>query len=160
MNTLEITKEAAVKAHSEASTKGKTLLENLFGKNVFLKDVQDRIKSIDDAVQELGEDDPEVQELFKLQEAGITSHVLYTQMLVVITKALNEGWTPDWSSGMDKWFSWFNMSSSSAGWFSFGFSGNQRSGSVCGSRLCFKSRELAEYAAKQFIQVYEKSFII
>ena len=30
--TLEITKEAAIKAHDEASTKGKTLLENLFGK--------------------------------------------------------------------------------------------------------------------------------
>ena len=161
MNTLEITKEAAVKAHSEASTKGKTLLENLFGKNVFLKDVQDRIMSIDDAVQELGEDDPEVQELFKLQEAGITSHVLYTQMLVVITKALNEGWTPDWSNGnWDKWFNWFNMSSSSAGRFSFHSSVNRNSGSHCGSRLCFKSRELAEYAAKQFLQVYEKSFII
>lgn len=160
MNTLEITKEAAVKAHSEASAKGKTLLENLFGKNVFLKNVQDRIKSIDDAVQELGEDDPEVQELFKLQEAGITSHVLYTQMLVVITKALNEGWTPDWSSCMDKWFIWFNMSSSSAGRFSFFNSANQYSYSDCGSRLCFKSRELAEYAAKQFLQVYKKSFII
>jgi hypothetical protein len=29
-----------------------------------------------------------------------------------------------------------------------------------GSRLCFKSRELAEYAGKQFIDIYTDFFII
>ena len=38
--TLEITRQAAIKAHDEASTKGKTLLENLFGKRVFQKDIK------------------------------------------------------------------------------------------------------------------------
>ena len=48
--TLEITKEAAIKAHDEASTKGKTLLENLFGKRVFQKDIKERIKTFDDVL--------------------------------------------------------------------------------------------------------------
>ena len=56
--TLEITRQAAIKAHDEASTKGKTLLENLFGKRVFQKDIKERIKTFDDVIRELG-DDPE-----------------------------------------------------------------------------------------------------
>ncbi len=161
METLEITKNAALKAHNEASHKGKTLLENLFGKRVFQLDIKDRIKNVDDAVKELGDNDPDVIEYLKLEAAGISGHILYTQMLVVITKALNEDWTPDWHNGTwDKWFNWFNMSSSSSGRFSFADSGNLLSFSYCGSRLCFKSKELAQYAAKQFIDIYEKSFTI
>ena len=48
--TLEITKEAAIKAHDEASTKGKTLLENLFGKRVFQKDIKQRVTCLEDVV--------------------------------------------------------------------------------------------------------------
>ncbi|ANF51722.1 hypothetical protein A0O34_14955 [Chryseobacterium glaciei] len=161
MNILEITKEAALKAHKEASPKGKILLENLFGGKVFLQKITDRIKSIDDAVGELGEDDPDVIHYLKLEASGINGHILYSQMLVVITKALNEEYTPDWNNGeWDKWYNWFNMSSSSSGRFSFGGSAARGSLSYCGSRLCFKSKELAQYAAKQFIDIYEKAFTI
>jgi len=161
MQTLEITKEAALKAHNEASVKGKTLLENLFGKKTFQTKIQDRIKTIDDAVKELGDNDPEVIQYLKLEAAGISGHILYTQMLVVITKALNEDWTPDWHNGnWDKWYNWFNMSSSSSGRFSFYCSDYRLSYSNCGSHLCFRSKELAQYAAKQFIDIYEKAFTI
>ena len=51
--TLEITRQAAIKAHDEASTEGKTLLENLFGKRVFQKDIKERIKTFDDVIQYL-----------------------------------------------------------------------------------------------------------
>ena len=161
MQTLEITKEAAVKAHNGASPKGKTLLENLFGKKVFQLDIKERVKSIDDAVKELGDNDPEVIEYLKLEATGISGHILYTQMLVVIIKALNEDWTPDWHNGeWDKWVNWFYLSSSSSGRFSFVGSGGRDSVSDCGSRLCFKSKDLAQYAAKQFIDIYEKAFTI
>ena len=161
MQILEITKEAALKAHDEASSKGKVLLENLFGKRTFQTNIQDRIKTIDDAVKELGDNDPDVIEYLKLEAARISGHILYTQMLVVIIKALNEDWTPDWHNGIwDKWFNWFNMSSSSSGRFSFDGSVGRNSNSACGSRLCFKSKELAQYAAKQFIDIYEKAFTI
>ncbi|OPC53459.1 hypothetical protein [Elizabethkingia bruuniana] len=158
MKNLEITQEAAVKAYSEASKNGKLLLENLFGKNVFLVDIKERIKSIEDAINELGENDDEVIVLRALEVAGISNHILYTQWLVVITKALNEGWEPDWGNGQwDKWFNWFNMPSKN-GRFSFYCSNYQYSVSVCASRLCFKSKDLAQYAAKQFINTYEKSY--
>lgn len=161
METLQITKEAAILAHEEASSKGKTLLENLFGKKTFLKNIKDRVKSIEDAIAELGEDDVEVIELRKLQDSGITSHILKQQIVVVITKALNEGWTPDWSNSNEtKYFPWFRMGSSSGSGFSFNGYGGWATSSTVGSRLCFKSRELAEYAGKQFTEIYKEFMTI
>lgn len=158
MQTLQITKEDAQRAHENAKKSGKELLEDLFGKKVFQKDIKQRIQSIDDAVKELGNDDLEVIEYLKLEASGITGHILHTQMLVVIIKALNEDWVPDWHNGeWDKWFNWFNMGSSSSGRFSFFDSGILDSLSNCGSRLCFKSKDLAQYAASQFIDIYEKA---
>ena len=82
--------------------------------------------------------------------------------LMVIAEALNEGWTPDWSNGeWDKWYPWFNMNdSSSAGRFSFYDAAYQRSGSSVGSRLCFKSEALADYAGTQFLELYRELFVI
>jgi signal-transduction protein with cAMP-binding, CBS, and nucleotidyltransferase domain len=161
METLQITKEAAILAHEEASSKGKTLLENLFGKKTFLKNIKDRVKSIEDAIAELGEDDVEVIELRKLQDSGITSHILKQQIMVVITKALNEGWIPDWSNSNEtKYFPWFRMGSSSGSGFSFHVCDSWGTYSHVGSRLCFKSRELAEYAGKQFTEIYKEFMTI
>lgn len=82
--------------------------------------------------------------------------------LMVIAEALNEGWTPDWSNGeWDKWHPWFDMdNSSSAGRFSFYAAAGQSSYSNVGSRLCFKSEELADYAGTQFLELYRELFVI
>ena len=159
--TLEITKEAAIKAHDEASSKGKTLLENLFGKRVFQKDITERVKSVEDAIKELGNNDVEVIQLNRMKSIGLQNHIIGNQELIVIAKALNEGWRPDWANDNQyKYFPWFDMdSSSSAGLFSFGDSDVLNSFSYVGSRLCFKSRELSNYAGKQFEDIYRKVFI-
>lgn len=57
-------------------------------------------------------------------------------------------------------FNWFNMSSSSSGRFSFDGSGGRYSASVVGSRLCFKSEELSDYAGETFIDIYREFFVI
>ena len=159
--TLEITKEAAIKAHDEASTKGKTLLENLFGKRVFQKDITERVKSVEDAIRELGNNDVEVIQLNRMKSIGLQNHIIGNQELIVIAKALNEGWQPDWQNDNEyKYFPWFDMdNSSSAGRFSFCASVNLYSNSGVGSRLCFKSRELSNYAGNQFEDIYRKVFI-
>lgn len=125
-------------------------------------DIKERIKFIDDAIKELGDDDPEVLDLLVLQKYNVSEHILYNQMLVVIVKALNEGWVPDWKNDDEwKYYPWFYMDYSSApGRFSFRGSGAQRSASAVGSRLCFKSKELSDYAAKQFLEIYQKVFTI
>ena len=157
--TLEITRQAAIKAHDEASTKGKTLLENLFGKRVFQKDIKERIKTFDDVIRELGDDPEEFKNAISIMEEP--DEIAYVK-LKLIAKALNEGWTPDWSNGeWDKWYPWFNMdNSSSAGRFSFGGADGQFSVSGVGSRLCFKSEELADYAGTQFLELYRELFVI
>ena len=157
--TLEITRQAAIKAHDEASTKGKTLLENLFGKRVFQKDIKERIKTFDDVIRELGDDPEEFKNAISIMEEP--DEIAYVK-LKLIAKALNEGWTPDWSNGeWDKWYPWFNMNdSSSAGRFSFYAADLQLSGSAVGSRLCFKSEELATYAGTQFLDIYKDFFTV
>ena len=157
--TLEITRQAAIKAHDEASTKGKTLLENLFGKRVFQKDIKERIKTFDDVIRELGDDPEEFKNAISIMEEP--DEIAYVK-LKLIAKALNEGWTPDWSNGeWDKWYPWFKMDdSSSAGRFSFSDAVNQRSGSSVGSRLCFKSKDLATYAGTQFLDIYKDFFTV
>ena len=73
----------------------------------------------------------------------------------IITKALNEGWAPDWDDrSQRKWFPWFEMGSG------FGFSDADcaywNTLTHAGSRLCFKDEDTAAYAAKQFLEVYRK----
>ena len=157
--TLEITRQAAIKAHDEASTKGKTLLENLFGKRVFQKDIKERIKTFDDVIRELGDDPEEFKNAISIMEEP--DEIAYVK-LKLIAKALNEGWTPDWSNGeWDKWYPWFKMDdSSSAGRFSFVGADNQDSYSGVGSRLCFKSKDLATYAGTQFLDIYKDFFTV
>ena len=54
MDELKVTKENALAAHAEANQKGKALLENLFGKKVFEREVTERIKTFDDVLADLG----------------------------------------------------------------------------------------------------------
>ncbi len=125
------------------------------------KDIKERVKTLDDAISALGASDKDVVDYRVMQSLGLQDHVLGNQELVIITKALNEGWVPDWGNGeWDKWFNWFYGGSSSSGRFSFLSSDNLRSTSTCGSRLCFKSKDLAEYAANQFFDTYKKTFTI
>ena len=157
--TLEITRQAAIKAHDEASIKGKTLLENLFGKRVFQKDIKERIKTFDDVIRELGDDPEEFKNAISIMEEP--DEIAYVK-LKLIAKALNEGWTPDWSNGeWDKWHPWFKMDdSSSAGRFSFCVADDRFSNSGVGSRLCFKSKDLATYAGTQFLDIYKDFFTV
>lgn len=131
------------------------------GEITFVKlpeDIKERIKSIADAKTLLGNDDPDVKILIALEGADIAlKHLLSYQQLVVLAKALNEGWTPDWENGnWDKWYAWFTMGSSSGSGFAFYGADHRLASSNAGSRLCFKSRELAEYAGNQFIEIYKQ----
>ncbi len=54
METLQVTRENAVKAFNAADKKGKELLTHLFGKEIIPGKIQDRIKTFEDAVNELG----------------------------------------------------------------------------------------------------------
>ena len=109
METLQIKKDDALKAHENATSKGKTLLENLLGKKIFLKEVTERIKTIEDIL----EDNDMTQEKLDKMFAHLPIHLKYQYIAELLCKSLNEGWIPDWDDGnYNKYFPWFKMGSS------------------------------------------------
>ena len=122
--------------------------------------IKDKVKSFEDACKVL-DITPSVPVVTGIPEK-YQKPLIANYQLMVIAEALNEGWTPDWSNGeWDKWYPWFNMNdSSSAGRFSFYAAATQYSYSNVGSRLCFKSEELADYAGTQFLELYRELFVI
>lgn len=147
MQTLQIDKANARKLFPKASEEFKQMLIDTFGENFFKQKITDRVKSFEDACEVLGLDACDTLDLHDtIDEAAY-------KKLKVIAAALNEGWKPDWSnSNQYKWYPYFKMSG-------FGFSAayfdSGSSGTSVGSRLCFKSDELAEYAGKQFLSIYQ-----
>lgn len=153
MSNLTITPIQARKAWNNADVKGKQLLEDLVGKEVFENtDVRQLVKSLDDAYSITKR--PKID--FSNLPEDVRDHFQAQYDVVVIAEALNEGWTPDWDDSDElKWYPWFEMGSSA-----FAFDGSDY---VCsyadagsGSRLRFKTEELATYAGKQFLDVFKK----
>jgi len=124
------------------------------------KDIMERIHSVEDAIRCLGSTDEEVIILQKLQQVfSDDSHPVAHQKAVVLTKAFNEGWVPDWDNNNQvKYFPWFEMGGSSG--FRYDDCAYWRSLSRVGSRLCFKSGKLAEHAGKKFTTVYKQFMLI
>jgi len=119
------------------------------------KDVNERIKTIADVLA----DNAFTQESFDQQFGGLEPDEQAYILLKMLVTSLNEGWKPNWNNDSEyKYFPWFYMGGSSG--FRFNDYAYWRSGSYVGSRLCFKSRELAEYAGKQFTEQYKQFMII
>ena len=123
----------------------------------------DKIKTFEDACAALGISTalPEVSMLPEAEQKAIVAHY----KLTVIAKALNDGWQPDWSiDGEWKYYPWFDVEADASKPSGFGLSyydcGHTYSNTYFGSRLCFKSRELAKYAGVQFADLYEEYFLI
>ncbi|TDE53787.1 hypothetical protein [Flavobacterium sp. GT3P67] len=80
--------------------------------------------------------------------------------LVIIAKAINGDWVPNWKDyDQYKYYPWFEMGSSSGVGFSYRDCVIWRTGSSVGSRLCFESREKAKYVGKQFEYLYKSYFV-
>ncbi len=119
------------------------------------KNVMERIKTVQDVLADNGIS----QGSFHKQCEGLETDELAYRLLKLLAKSLNEGWTPDWNDDNQyKYFAWFYMGGSSG--FRYDGCGGWYSVSTVGSRLCFKSRELAEYAGKQFTQVFKDFMLI
>jgi len=118
------------------------------------KAVTERIKTWDDVKKELGIS----LEVVRTINASFPKHLTCQWQVEQIVKALNEGWEPNWDDSNEyKYYPWFDMRSSGGG-FSFDVGGRVSTRSGVGSRLCFKSSELAKYAATQFKDIYEGMF--
>lgn len=153
MKTLQISEQTARELFPKASEEFKKVLKDTFGEKFFSQNITDRIKTFYDACNAINVS-PEyswdvVDNLSKDEAAYIR--------LKVITKALNEGWSPDWNNSNEyKYYPWWNMQNG----FSPGDVDYSGSHSRVPSCLFFKNRELCEYAANQFLDIYKDYFTI
>lgn len=131
-------------------------------KMVAPKDITKRVKTYADACAVLGIEPMNETVLAKL---GFTKDEIAYRKLKTIAEALNEGWRPDWAnSNENKYWPWFVYNTASAG-FSYGDTVNSASSASIssasvGSRLCYKTRELAAYAGRQFEGLYNDFLLI
>ncbi len=180
---ITINKENILNAYNQASGEQKALLENMFGKDMFqTKDIKERVKTFDDAVAILGNDNQAVIDYYAIADKTCTEDILAFAKLRVIAEALNEGWKPKFDGDEYRYYPYYclytkqeynNLSyeekksvdraSSNAGAYgglvyAYAVGAFSDSNANHGSRLAFKNRELAEYSGKQFIDIY-KDFV-
>jgi len=124
--------------------------------------ITDRVKTFPDAlkiyINKVGPLSSHHKSL--LEYSGSDKEMLAAQALCqlsIIRTALNEDWTADWNNGSQvKYWPWFNISGSG---LTYDFYDYDYSISSVGSRLCYATRELAKYAATQFLDIYSKLFL-
>lgn len=115
--------------------------------------------TLQDCIDYLGEDDQEVLNLRQLQKVEISEHIISNQSAVVIVKALNKNWIPDWNDPDEcKYFIWWNMQTND---FSYNYYFVCKSRSDVSARLCLKSLKLCQDICenKEFVKIF-KSFML
>lgn len=142
------------------------------------KDVTERIKTFQDALDELGLDDELVKEYRVLGDNARPDTACWLR-LGIIVKALNEGWTPKFDKKEYRYAPYFylytqdeinemtdeeksrvvcrsvyNASANGGVAFAGANNGSSFTYAYFGSRLALRTKELAIYAGKQFAEEY------
>lgn len=188
MDKIEIKKETVFSAYKNANKEEKELLEKMFGSDMLKQlDIQNRIKTFDDALVELHEriDNGDNHAKMLVDEYDYNNHntvscdLLAYCKLRIIAEALNEGWRPEITQGERRWYPYFILctkeefdnntynspsrvvgrgGSYASAYFGLVYAyaayASSHSSTNVGSRLAFKNNDLAEYAGRQFIDVY------
>lgn len=146
MSTVQIETKDVRRAYAGAEANVKKTLKDLFPDVNFSDNIKDLVQTFEDACAIVGVDVSDVI------ITGLAPDEIAYRKLKIIAQALNEGWKPNWNdNGEYKYFPYFDMSGS----FSYYGYRNWYRSSCVGSRLCFKSADLAIYAGKQFTDIYK-----
>lgn len=113
---IQISKEKVLAEYKQADSEKKTLLENLFGKELFIpKDITERIKTFDDAYQALGENHPYCRAFdnygYAVKDTDVKddSDIWAYLKLRIICAALNEGWEPQFTEDEYRYYPYFYL---------------------------------------------------
>lgn len=181
---LELTSEQLAACYCNGGNEFRQTVKEALGEDFSKElPIQVRVQTFEDAVRELGDEHPAVRTYnsFKYGYSAKEPDVMAYLKLRIITAALNEGWEPQFTEDERRWYCWYNLISKEdldsmseeekkerrvvgrANFNAFADGGlvyscahyvSTRSHTNFGSRLAFKSEELAEYAGKQFIEIY------
>jgi hypothetical protein len=112
------------------------------------------IKTFEDACKKVNTDPAKLPDVSGILEE-FAKPIIAAYKLLIIYKAINNEWKPDWSNwDQYKYYPWFEVLSSGFG-FSHSTYGYDCTHTTVGSRLCFESEEKAKYAGNQFLQLYK-----
>ena len=113
------------------------------------------IKTFADACTKLALDPSKRPDVSMIPEEFGKS-ILAAYKLMIIYKAINDGWVPDWNNrDQYKYFPWYGVLSSGFG-FSYSDYSYASTHSDVGSRLCTDTSEKAMYVAEQFKAEYQE----
>lgn len=181
---LELTSEQLAACYCNGGNEFRQTVKEALGEDFSKElPIQVRVQTFEDAVRELGDEHPAVRTYnsFKYGYSAKEPDVMAYLKLRIITAALNEGWEPQFTEDERRWYCWYNLISKEdldsmseeekkerrvvgrASYNAYAYGGlvysfasyvSTYSYTYGGSRLAFKSEELAEYAGKQFIEIY------
>ena len=135
--------------------------------------VTERIKSFTDARNELGDEHPLVEEYIAVQDALLSYSLSFSDDLIaylklrIIVAALNEGWEPKFTEDEYRYYPWFSLYTKEQydaldndrkgrvvyrGSYAYATTSASNSSAYVGSRLVFRTEELAAYAGRKFIE--------
>lgn len=117
-----------------------------------------KITSFEEACKARGVDPNVLPDVSMLPDKHRKSFIAFYK-LIIIAEALNEGWEPNWNDSRQyKYYPWLYVQASNEKSAGFGLSSSYdvrtRTGASVGSRLCFKTSELAMYAGNTFKDLY------
>jgi hypothetical protein len=116
------------------------------------------IKTFEDACKCLSLDTEKLPDMTGIPEE-FHKPVIAGYKLLIVYKAINNGWKPDWSNSSQwKYYPWYEVLSSGFG-FSLTFFYYDCTFASVGSRLCTDSSEKALYIAEQFKDLYKDYFL-
>ena len=181
---ISIQRENVMNAYKQATEEEKTMLENMFGKEMFQpKNIMERVRTFDDACELLGEEHSYVQEYRGVANNNFdfTQDIIAYLKLRIICAALNEDWKPTFSDDECTYYPWFffytkdeydeldedvkkechiigrlhkTLSQNGGIVFVSAINAASNTYSHYGFMIAFKTLELAKYCGKQFIDIW------
>lgn len=179
---LELDKDQLASLYMQGNAAVRKSLREMLGERLNEEiPVTSRVRTFNDAIEELGEAHEAVKAYRDIEWKLGKEHkdLLAYLKLRIITEALNEGWKPQFTEGERRWYAWYELltkeemdamsdkekeerrvvgravsSAHAYGGLVYAGAGSVSSSTHRGSRLAFKSEELAEYAGKQFAEIY------
>ena len=171
-NQFKIT-EKVLEAYEKCDDYGKEILEGIFGKDAFSAIIKDKVKTFFDAVEILGRNNQTVKNYYDIVLKKCDKDIIAFAKLKIITEALNEGWKPQYDIMEGGYYTSFDIITE----YEFERLGeNEKKESMVFNRpdnkviialvssklsvscesykLSLKSRELAEYCGKQFMDIW------
>lgn len=116
-----------------------------------------KIKSYEAACKALGLK-PISDEVFNAFQKEDRKTMAAYHKLAVITRAINEGWQPDWSNRHERKYEPYMYTNSAGLAFAYSIYAPSPANTVIGSRLCFRDYERATFAVETFGELYKDYF--